>query len=206
MIEARGLSKRYGSHQVFRHLDLDWPNPGVICVAGPNGSGKSTLLSLLSGASAPDQGDILLLGKSLAHAREAALRLVSYVPDVCPIYPFISGREWLELTRSLRPGNPATGRELLSRFDLLSVLEVSFGSMSLGTAKKFMLTAALMCETPVVIMDEPTNGLDQKSFGVLREHLAERKAKGLVVLSCHDPAQREQLGATTVDLRSLVAA
>jgi ABC-2 type transport system ATP-binding protein len=205
MIEVRGLVKRHERHVVFEQLNLEWHGPGLICIRGPNGSGKTTLLTMLAGAASPDAGDIRLQGKSLVHDTQAALALVSYVPDGCPVYPFLTGREWLDLTRSLRVCDPEVEQDLLVRFKLAAVLDTRFDAMSLGTAKKFLLTAGLMCKTAIVVMDEPTNGLDKHSFAVLQEHLERRKQSGLIVLSCHDQAQQRQLGARPVELRDLDA-
>lgn len=206
MIQVRQLGKRMGQRVVFRRLDFAWSDPSMICVCGVNGSGKTTLLSMLAGATPPDAGDILLQGRSLVAEREAAARLVSYVPDDCPIYPFISGREWLAFTKSIRPSDAQVERDLVERFGLEPHLDTRFGDMSLGTAKKFLLASALMCTTPVLILDEPTNGLDKASFEVLQQCLTQRKADGMVVLSCHDVAQQRLLGARPVELSELEAA
>ena len=200
MIEVRALVKRHEQHVVFDGLDFAWDGPGIVCIRGPNGSGKTTLLSMLAGAASSDAGDIRLMGASLVHQPHTALPLVSYVPDGCPVYPFLTGREWLDLTRSVRACDAAIEQELLTCFGLVQLLDTRFDAMSLGTAKKFLLTAALMCHTAILIMDEPTNGLDKRSFDVLQEQLARRTSSGLIVLSCHDEAQQRQLGARPVNL------
>jgi ABC-type multidrug transport system ATPase subunit len=203
MIQVKGLSKLLGHHMVFKKLELEWDTHGAVCLCGPNGSGKTTLLSMLAGASAPTTGDILLHGRSLVHAHRSAIELVSYVPDGCPVYPFLTGREWLDFVKSIRPYSRQREHELLERFSIAHLLDLRIDAMSLGTARKFMLTAGLICETPIVILDEPTNGLDLASFEVLREQLAHRQQQGLVVLSCHDLAQQKQLGVTAVQLHGL---
>jgi len=205
MIQVSGLSKSLGAQTVFRSLAFEWGPRGAICICGPNGSGKTTLLSMLAGASAPSAGDIVLNGRSLVHAHQAALEGVSYVPDGCPVYPFLSGREWLDFVKSIRPCDLGRERELLERFGIAHLLDMRIDSMSLGTARKFMLTAGLICEAPILILDEPTNGLVPASFDVLRAALARHRQQGLVVLSCHDPEQQRQLDVMALQLHSLVA-
>jgi ABC-type multidrug transport system ATPase subunit len=203
MIKVQRLGKRWGARTVFRQLDFTWDNPDIICITGANGSGKTTLLSMLAGVMPPDIGDVLVQGRSLVDQHHGAVQLISYVPDNCPIYPFITGREWLAFTKSIRAFEPNIEQALLSGFGLEPHLDCRFGAMSLGTAKKFLLTSALICSTPVLILDEPTNGLDKSSFEVLCSHLDQRKTEGLVVFSCLDQVQQSQLGARPVALSSL---
>jgi len=205
MIKVQRLGKRLGQRMIFRQLDFVWDAPDMICLCGANGSGKTTLLSMLAGAMQPDVGDVLVQGRSLADRRQAVAELVSFVPDDCPVYPFITGREWLAFTKSIRAVDLRIEQELLSGFGLQPHLDCTFGAMSLGTSKKFLLTAALMCNTPLLILDEPTNGLDKTSFEVLCLHLGRRKTEGLVVLSCLDSMQQHQLGVWPVELSCLEA-
>jgi len=188
---------------VFRQLDFAWDTPDIICITGANGAGKTTLLSMLAGAMSPDVGDVLIQGRSLVDQHHSAVQLISYVPDDCPIYPFITGREWLAFTKPIRAFDANVEQALLSGFGLEPHLDCRFGTMSLGTAKKFLLTSALMCRAPILILDEPTNGLDKRSFEVLCQHLEQRKTEDLIVLSCLDQAQQNQLGARPVELSSL---
>ncbi|MDB5955316.1 ATP-binding cassette domain-containing protein [Ramlibacter sp.] len=206
MLAARGVARRMGERMVFRRLDFAWDAPRMLCVRAPNGAGKTTLLALLAGALAPDAGEILVQGHSLAAQPQAARRLLAYVPDDCPVYPFLTGREWLAFVQGLRGCDDSIAQELLVALQLQSQLDVRFGAMSLGTARKFLLVSALMCATPVLLLDEPTNGLDAASFEVLREQLAQRAQRGLVVLTCHDIGQQQRLGAQPIELASLQAA
>ena len=203
MLAVRGLAKRMGERVVFRRLDFAWDAARMLCVRGVNGAGKTTLLALLAGALPADAGEILVQGRSLAAAAEQARQRLAYVPDDCPVYPFLTGREWLLFVQGLRRCDEGIAQELLARLALQPQLDVRFGAMSLGTARKFLLVSALMAQAPVLLLDEPTNGLDAASFEVLREQLARRAREGLVVLTCHDLGQQERLGAQPIELASL---
>lgn len=206
MVEVQDVSKRLGQNTLFKRLHFEWGQRGTICICGPNGSGKTTLLSMLAGASPPSAGDIRLNGRSLVHEHRIAIELVSYIPDGCPIYPFLTGREWIEFVKSVRACDRVREQELLERFSIAHLLDMRIDSMSLGTARKVMLTAGLICEAPILVLDEPTNGLDPASLDVLSEVLKVHRQRGLVVLSCHDVTQQHQLDVTAVQLRSLEAA
>lgn len=202
-LATQGLRKRYEDRVIFHRLDFAWSGPGIVCVRGPNGSGKSTLLALLAGALEPDGGEIRVLGRSLLSEREQALPLVSYVPDGSPVYPFVTGREWLAFVRAARQPASWTAPALAQAFGLDAYADVRFGAMSLGTARKFMLAAGLGTEAPIALLDEPTNGLDAASLAVLRERLQAIAAAGLVVMCCHDVDEQRLLGARCVDLAAL---
>lgn len=197
------LSKQLGARTIFHHLNFSWPRPEVICVRGPNGSGKTTLLTMLAGATQPDTGQVLLEGQDLSARREQAARRLAFVPDDCPIYPFLSGHEWLAFAAAVHRSSEAVAAELVAQFQIGPDLNTRFGAMSLGTSRKFLLASALACETPVLIMDEPTNGLDSRSLGVFKSYLDQRRNQSLVVLTCHDLQQQQLLGARTVELADL---
>ncbi|MGZ5008355.1 MAG: ABC transporter ATP-binding protein [Methylobacter sp.] len=118
MIKVQRLGKRRGQQTVFRQLDFTWDSRDVICVTGANGSGKTTLLSMLAGVMPPDTGDILVQGLSLIDQHHGAVQLISYVPDNCPVYPFITGREWLAFTKSIRLFDQNIEQTLVSGFEL----------------------------------------------------------------------------------------
>lgn len=206
MLRVSNVSKRVGHRTLFRQLDFAWKQPDIVCIRGANGTGKTTLLSLLAGAAPFDGGDVYLCGHSLKEAPSEAARHVVYVPDECPIYPFVRGQEWLAFTASLHPGSPERTTELVDKFNIGAYMNTRFEEMSLGTARKFMLTACLSRSTPLLIMDEPTNGLDLNAVSVLQQALFERRRDTLVVLSCHDVAQQDFLAVRLVDLDSLEAA
>jgi len=204
-LKVRDLCKAYEGRVVLHRLSFEWIGPGMLCVNGPNGSGKSTLLSLLGGADEPDQGDIFVQGADLMSGREDALSRLSYIPDGCPVYPFITGVEWLEFVRAARRPASWNAPAIAQAFGLDPYLDTRFGAMSLGTARKFMIAAGLGSPAPVVVLDEPTNGLDAASLGVLRGQLRARAASGLVVLCCHDVQEQHALGARCVELLGLEA-
>ena len=205
MINIIRLTKIIGFRKLFYEINLTLDRPGIVYICGPNGSGKTTLLSMMSGALRPDAGDILVIGGSLVYAHSVAVKEVSYVPDGSPVYPFITGREWLDFVGSLRKYNLDERNYLVKKFNLEPFLGTRFGEMSLGTSKKFLITAALMCETPVTVMDEPTNGLDDEAFTVLKDRLEKRRDVNLFVISCHNQGQRAEIGGREIDLRRLTA-
>jgi ABC-type multidrug transport system ATPase subunit len=203
MIKVQGLTKRLGGKTLFHHLDFVWDKPEILCITGVNGSGKTTLLSMLAGVTQPDDGEIFLLGKKLPEQFNNVTRQLCYVPDNCPVYPFISGQEWLSFVKSLRTVDIELEQALLSGFGLHPHLESKFGEMSLGTARKLLLMSALMFPAALIILDEPSNGLDNSSFDFLCNFLQQRKADSLIVLSCLDRHQQTQFAARLINLHSL---
>ncbi|QSA98276.1 ABC transporter ATP-binding protein [Methylococcus sp. EFPC2] len=197
MLKAVGLSKRYGGRAVIDDWSCAWSEPGVHRIAGANGAGKSTLLAMLSGALAPDAGEVSVGGEALKTSRSGALRGLSYCPADCPVFPFLSGREWLAFVRSVRGGwNGGLMDELIAAFGLPAYLDTKFDRLSLGTARKFMLVATLAADAEVYILDEPTNALDDASLEALQATVRTLARTRLIVLSCHEASQHAALGIT----------
>jgi ABC-type multidrug transport system ATPase subunit len=206
MIKAIGVAKYWGEKSLFRHLAFHWQAPEIISITGANGSGKTTLLAMLAGIMPADAGEIRVLGHLLKPNTPIPAHLITYIPDDYQIYPTISGREWLAFAQSIHPMDSETQQFLLWGFGLLAHLDCKFADMSLGTAKKFLLTALLSSQTPILILDEASNGLDKTSLRVLCIQLQKRKTNSLIVLSCHDTQFQTQLGARAVSLNSLESA
>lgn len=197
MLQAVELSKRYGGRAVIDGWSYAWSEPGVHRVAGANGVGKSTLLAMLSGALAPDAGEVSVGGIGLKAARSGALKRLSYCPADCPVFPFLSGREWLAFVRSVRGGwNEGILEELIAAFRLPTYLDTQFDRLSLGTARKFMLVGTLAADAEVFILDEPTNALDDASLEALQATVRSLARTRLIVMSCHEASQHAALGIT----------
>jgi ABC-2 type transport system ATP-binding protein len=197
LLAAEGLGMRYGNHVVFDGLNLAY-GAGVVALVGRNGAGKSTLLSLLAGIDAPQSGRVMICGVDLAQGQGARARL-AWVPDASVAYDFMTGDEFLRMVQALR-GCASPGRALLDGFGIAGYLGARFGDMSLGTRKKFMLAAGLMGEAQVVLMDEPTNGIDADARAFLATQITTRTQAGLVLFSTHDREFIALVGARVLDL------
>lgn len=200
MLRFEKLSKSYGNRKVFDHFSHHF-GPGLFAVQGPNGIGKSTLLALLSGAEPMDTGEVWVEGKSLRHDALAAKQRLSYVPDECPVYPFVSGRHYLEFigaSKKTRLDRHLLG--LVEEFGLSPYLDTRFDAMSLGTQKKLMLSAAWIGDPAVILIDEPTNGLDAQARDVLIRLFGEKQLSGTVLFSTHDADFVAATGSSIIPL------
>lgn len=203
MLRFEQLGKAYGKHLVFDNLTHQF-NRGIFALQGPNGIGKSTLLALLAGAEIPDAGEIWIGDYSLGREAISAKRQLSYIPDECPIYPFISGKDFLRFVAAAK--KTVSGKEtdrLVDDFGITPYLDTRFDAMSLGTQKKFMLCAAWIGDPAVMLIDEPTNGLDAASRKLLI-HLFEDRQNRVVLFSTHDAEFVEAVNATVVQLDLLI--
>lgn len=186
MLRFEGLDKSYGERKIFHNISYSL-NCGVYALQGSNGIGKSTLLKLLSGAEALDAGEVWINGTSLVRSPLAAKQHLSYVPDNCPIYPFMTGRAFLNfiaMAKKVELGPDIL--DLVHNFGLNVYLDTRVDTMSLGTQKKFLLSAAWIGDPQVLLLDEPSNGLDAKARELLVHLFQERQHRSTVLFSAHD--------------------
>ena len=205
MLRFDRLHKAYGAKRVLRNISRHLPR-GAYSLRGPNGIGKSTLLAVLAGAVDADSGEVWIAGEPLHDAPAAAKARLAYVPDECPVYPFMTGRELLAFVAYAK--GCALAPEVMaiaSRFGLDVHLDTRFGEMSLGTQKKTMLTAAWIGAPAVLLLDEPSNGLDAAARVTLIELLGAKCADGVVFISTHDHDFALAIGAEVIEFADLAA-
>lgn len=185
MIKISNLSKSYGSLKIFEDFSCELP-AGIHVIVGKNGVGKSTLIAMIAGILACDSGRIMFSGTDGAAQVFDIRHHGSYVPDKPDFYPFIRGKEFLSfIDRARQSVSKEEWKQHLLDFGLTEHLNKPFSEMSFGTKKKFFLTAALVGKPSVLVMDEPTLGLDDKSLAVLADKLRMVAATTVVIFSNH---------------------
>ena len=192
MIEARGLSKRYGAKRVFEALDLDVPAGGFVLVTGPNGSGKTTLLRLVAGLTAPSGGRLEV------SAERARIGFLAHEPLV---YRELSALQNLDLYGRLYrvPERRERIGMLLERFGLWEARREPVASFSRGMQQRLALCRALLHEPDLLLLDEPFNALDDAGAALLDGELAALRGRTFLVAT-HDPGRLAPLATATLAL------
>ncbi len=188
---ARGLRKVFGATVAVDGVDLDVPHGAVLGMLGPNGSGKTTLIRMLLGLTRPTSGTAELLGRSMPESAAAVLPHVGALVEGPGFHPFLSGRENLRRVAASEPLLPsrdirAAVDTALDRVGLRVAADRRFRGYSLGMKQRLGLAAALLLPRRLVVLDEPTNGLDPAGTRDVRGIIAELHAGGAtVVVSSH---------------------
>ena len=192
-IAIAGLTKRFGSVQALDGLDLDVAAGEVHGFLGPNGAGKTTTLRILLGLLRRDAGEVRLLGGDPWADAVALHRRLAYVPGDVELWPNLTGGEAIDLLGRLRGGfDPARRDALCERFDLDPTRKGR--TYSRGNRQKVALVAALASDVELLLLDEPTAGLDPLMEAVFQQCIREvREAGRTVLLSSHILAQVEVL-------------
>ncbi|MGE0356762.1 MAG: ABC transporter ATP-binding protein [Burkholderiales bacterium] len=187
-VEVRDVSKRYGPLRALDGVSLSVEQGEFFALLGPNGAGKTTLISALGGLVRADAGTLRVLGRDVAAEYREARRLLGIVPQEVVFDPFFSVRETLELQSGyfgLR-GNGAWIGELLERLSLGAKADANMRSLSGGMKRRVMLAQALVHRPPVIILDEPTAGVDVELRQALWRFMRELNAAGhTIVLTTH---------------------
>ena len=205
MIEIRGLAKRYGKQEVLRDLDLRVARGRVTAVVGPNGAGKTTLIKTILGLVHADAGEVLVNG--LPSSEDCAYRAhIGYMPQIARFPQNLSGAELLAMLCDLRGGGKGSqaaerDEELIATFRLSEHLGKRVGALSGGTRQKLNAVMAFLFTPELLILDEPTAGLDPMASGIFKDKILTERDRGkTLVLSSHFMNELEELADDVVFL------
>jgi Cu-processing system ATP-binding protein len=198
-LELAGIRKRFGRLQVLDGVDAVLANGRVTAIVGPNAAGKSTLIKCVLGLVRPDEGRIRVLGEPIGDDPAYRTR-IGYMPQGAPFPENLTGREILRMLKGLR-GESETDEELIHRFNLGPELAKPIRTLSGGTRQKLNAVVAFLFRPPVVVLDEPTAGLDPLASGILKEKIQEAVEQGTtVVLTSHIMSEIEELATEVIFL------
>jgi len=183
LLRTRGLGKRFGPIVAVRALDLELHRGEVLGLLGPNGAGKSTTLGMILGLIAPTAGSVEILGRDVTTDRTAATRAVGAIIEAPAFYPYLSGRANLEAI-GWALGGVSRKRidELLGLVGLADRATSRYRTYSLGMKQRLGIASTLLGDPPIVILDEPGNGLDPAGQREIRELIPLLAAQGRAVL------------------------
>lgn len=180
MIAIHHLHKSFGKNHILKGIDLDFDKPGVTAVLGPNGSGKTTLIKSILGMVIPDSGLIEVFDKNI-RGEWKYRQQIAYLPQIARFPENLKVKELLAMVKDLH-GGTAGDQPLLELFELQPFLDKSLGNLSGGTRQKVNLVLAFMYDCPIIILDEPTAGLDPISLVRLKELIDNQRSAGKTIL------------------------
>jgi ABC-2 type transport system ATP-binding protein len=207
MLEVRAVTKRYGALTAVSRVSFTVGPGEVLGYLGPNGSGKSTTVKMIVGLMPPTTGAILLDGQDIQNDLPAYKAQVGYVPEEAHVYTYLTGPEYLRLAGRLR-GLDATVLErkidrLLKVFGLDTDRHALLSAYSKGMRQKILLSAAVLHNPRILVLDEPASGLDVSTSLVLRGVVRTLAANGrLVFYSSHELETIEKISTRVIILRS----
>ena len=189
MIEIEGLTKRYGRHKVVDDLSFRCGSGEVLGFLGPNGAGKSTTMKMVTGFVAPSAGSARVCGHDIQTETLAAQRRLGYLPEGAPLYAEMRPGQFLNFIADVRELSGARRKERLDEvIELLHlgpVLNQTIDTLSKGFKRRVGLAQAILHDPDVLILDEPTDGLDPNQKHEVRELIRSMSEEKLIVISTH---------------------
>jgi ABC-2 type transport system ATP-binding protein len=188
MLEIESLTKRFNGIAAVEDVSFRIGAGEILGYVGPNGAGKSTTVKMIIGLLEPSEGRILFQGRSVIDDLPGFQSRIGYVPEEPNLYPHLSGREYLQLAGRLRgiarPILESKIDEFLDLFSLWDDRHCPLAAYSKGMRQKILLSAALLHNPEILILDEPLSGLDVGAMMVVRELLEALAAQGRIVFYC----------------------
>ena len=190
MVEVSHLSKNYGSHPAIRDLTFSVADGQVYGLLGPNGAGKSTIMNILTGYLSATSGQVTVAGHPLPEEADAAKACVGYLPEQPPLYPEMTVQEYLDFAAELKgikkkADRKEQVRKAARRTGLEEVLPRLIRSLSKGYRQRVGIAQALLGAPQLIILDEPTVGLDPAQVIEIRRLIRELGKSHTVILSSH---------------------
>ena len=197
MIEVKHLTKSYDSHPALDDLSFTIEKGRVYGFLGPNGAGKSTTMNIMTGYIGADSGEVLINGFDILKEPEKAKRSVGYLPEIPPLYPDMTVREYLSFVSELkeipRKDSAAQVDKVLSLVRLTDVSSRLIRNLSKGYRQRTGLAAAVLGFPDIIILDEPTVGLDPKQIIEIRQLIRTLSKDHTIILSSHILAEVQEI-------------
>ncbi|HMS50831.1 MAG: ATP-binding cassette domain-containing protein [Sphingobacteriales bacterium] len=198
MIEIKNLTKRFGKFTAIDKLNLNLNLGECIALIGPNGCGKTTLIKSILGMVLPDEGTIFFAGKSIKADNNYRSK-IGYMPQIGRYPENMSIGHVIEMIQSIRSAPNKLDLDLYQQFEIGKILDKKMRTLSGGTTQKVSATLAFMFNTQVLILDEPTAGLDPVASEILKEKINDAKKKGcLVLITSHILSELEGIASQIV--------
>ena len=189
MIEVKNLTKRYGNHLAVDHLNFTVESGKIYGFLGPNGAGKSTTMNIMTGYLGATEGQVLIDGHDILKEPEEAKKNIGYLPEIPPLYMEMTVREYLEFAAELKgikkDKRESQIEEVIRLAKLRDVENRLIQNLSKGYKQRVGLAQAILGYPEVIILDEPTVGLDPKQIIEIRDLIKSLKKKHTVILSSH---------------------
>jgi len=199
MMQIDNISKSFGALQALDGVSLSAKPGELIVLLGPNGAGKTTLIRLICGYLFPDGGNIVIDGKSPDENLPAYLRQIGYMPENVPLYGDMKVAEYLEFVAKMYGMALAETRSRISsiarELEIEAVLLQKIATLSKGYKKRVGLAAAILHNPQILVLDEPTEGLDPNQKKIVRRLLQEYAADKIVLVSTHVLEEAEAIAS-----------
>lgn len=184
-IEIKGLTKLYGTQKALDNVNLTIKGGQITGLLGPNGAGKSTLMKILTGSLLPDEGSVMVDGVDVLKNPMQVQRTLGYLPEHNPQYLELYVKEYLAYVASIYKVPSTRVDEVIDQVVLGREQHKKVGSLSKGYRQRVGLAAALIPDPKLLILDEPTTGLDPSQLAEIRELLKKISAEKTVLFSTH---------------------
>ena len=181
MIEIKNIYKKFGKLEVLNDVNLSFKKGECIALIGPNGCGKTTLIKSILGMVIPSKGDILFNEKSIL--KEFKYReQIGYMPQIGRYPDYMTVGQIIEMIKQIRNSDQVLDEDLVHAFQLEKIVDKQMRTLSGGTTQKVSATLAFLFNPEVLILDEPTAGLDPLASEILKEKIIKEKEKGKLIL------------------------
>ena len=189
MLELHQLTKAYGTRKAVDRLSLSVSKGEVLGFLGPNGAGKSTTMRMIAGVLIPDEGDTVIAGHSILTDRRAAQASLGYLPEGAPLYADMPPPQYLAFLARARdlPRGEREDRidQAIADARISSVVDKQIGALSKGYRRRVGLAGAILHDPPVLVLDEPMDGLDPNQKRAVRALIARMAPEKVILISTH---------------------
>ena len=184
-LKISNLNKNFGSIAAVKNLSFSAKHGSVIALLGPNGAGKSTLMNMISGYLAPDSGEIEIMGKNISSAATECKSAIGFLPEGSPLYPDMSVKQFLKYIAELKGVNSARLNQVIELAQISNVISQKNETLSKGYRRRVGFAAAILSDAPILLLDEPTDGLDPNQKEHIQKLIRQMGKEKTILISTH---------------------